>query len=142
MTMTSQGVPTTRPPHFATLLLMALAPQEVGRRIATRRKELGWTHERLAREMDVGLRTVQRWQQGQDPKTGKSWLPRLGTLMDLADVMGVERSYFVEEAATAADPVAHRLEQLEAKVALGFQAVEAAIEQLAARLPRQQRSGR
>lgn len=77
---------------------MALAPEEVGQRIRQRRIELGWTHRRLADEMGTGERTVQRWQVGRDPKSGKSWLPRLGTLMDLADRMGVERSYFVEEA--------------------------------------------
>jgi transcriptional regulator with XRE-family HTH domain len=76
---------------------MALAPEEVGARISERRRELGWTHERLAHEMHVGLRTVQRWQKGVDPKTGKSWLPRLATLMELADVMDVERSYFTEK---------------------------------------------
>jgi hypothetical protein len=46
--------------------------------------------------MKVGERTVQRWQVGRNPKNGKSWLPRLGTLMELAEVMGVERSYFVK----------------------------------------------
>lgn len=76
---------------------MALAPEEIGERITERRNELGWTHEKLAHEMGVGLRTVQRWQKGRDPKTGKSWLPRLATLMDLADVMRVERSYFTEK---------------------------------------------
>ena len=96
MTLTSQAIPTTKPPHFATLLVMALAPEEIGERISQRRGELGWTHERLAQEMGVGLRTVQRWQKGVDQNTGKSWLPRLATLMELADVMGVERSYFTE----------------------------------------------
>lgn len=115
---------------------MALAPDEIGRRIAQRRTELRWTHERLAQEMDVGLRTAQRWQKGVDPKTGKSWLPRLTTLMRLADVMGVEQSYFVEaEEEREADQVlAVRLGALEAKVADGFEAVEAAIERLTAQL--------
>jgi transcriptional regulator with XRE-family HTH domain len=75
---------------------MALAPQEIGARIAARRRELGWTHRHLADQMKVGERTVQRWQVGRNPKNGKSWLPRLGTLMELAEVMGVERSYFVK----------------------------------------------
>jgi transcriptional regulator with XRE-family HTH domain len=99
MTRRSQVVPTTERPHFATLLVMALAPEEIGERIATRRKELGWTHRQLADKMNVGSeRTVQRWQKGRDPKTGKSWLPRLMTLMELADVMEVDRSYFIENA--------------------------------------------
>lgn len=139
MTVTRQVRPTTEPPHFATLLVMALAPEEIGRRIAKRRKELGWTHERLAHEMQVGLRTVQRWQKGIDPKNGKSWLPRLATLMRLADVMGVEQSYFVEEEEEreADQEIADRLESLEEKVADGFEAIEEAIAQLAERLPRQ-----
>jgi transcriptional regulator with XRE-family HTH domain len=112
MTETRQVGPTKKPPHFATLLLMSLAPSEIGKRIADRRAELGWTHERLAREMDVGLRTVQRWQKGVDPKTGKSWLPRLGTLMDLADVMQVEHSYFVEDRHDQPDILA-RLQAIE-----------------------------
>lgn len=77
---------------------MALAPEEVGQRIRQARKAKGWTHERLAREMEVGLRTVQRWQDGD--------LPRLGTLMRLAEVLDVPQAYFVEtedEQATISD---------------------------------------
>ena len=138
MTLTSQAEPTTKPPHFATLLVMALAPEQIGARIAKRRKELGWTHEELARRMDVGLRTVQRWQKGRDPKTGESWLPRLGTLMQMADLMGVDRSYFVEEAAIQDENrhLSDRLESLEGKVADGFESLESAIEQLAEQLRR------
>jgi transcriptional regulator with XRE-family HTH domain len=78
-----------------------------------------WTHERLAAEMGVGLRTVQRWQKGRNPKDGKSWLPRLGTLIELAEVLDVPRSFFVE---SALDPVsganlAQRLEALERSLA-------------------------
>jgi len=103
MTTICQVVPTTEPPHFATLLVMALAPGEVGARIAQARARQGWTHqdladragERLGRR--VNLRTVQRWQKGVNPKTGDSWLPRLATLMELADLFGVPRSYFVDD---------------------------------------------
>lgn len=118
MTMTRQDEPTTESPHFATLLVMALDPKEIGERIASRRKELGWTHQRLADVMNVELRTVQRWQEGIDAQ-GKSLLPRLHTLMDLAEKMGVERSYFVEgQAAPDTQPgllkdVADGVEQLE-----------------------------
>ena len=38
---------------------MTLAPEEVGERIRQARLAKGWTHERLAREIGVGLRTVQ-----------------------------------------------------------------------------------
>lgn len=94
---------------------MALAPEEVGERIREARLAKGWTHERLAREIGVGLRTVQRWQKGRNHKDGKSWLPRLGTLMRLADVLEVPRSFLVEselDAASVAD-LAQRLEAVE-----------------------------
>lgn len=103
MAVTRQPVPKTKNPHFATLLLMALAPEEVGQRIEAARKAKGWTHDELRDaisaqlERRVNVRTVQRWQKGRNPKDGKSWLPRLGTLMELADVLEVPRSFFVEE---------------------------------------------
>lgn len=118
MTTTRQDTPTTKLPHFATLLVMALDPKEIGERISKRRKELGWTHQRLADVMNVELRTAQRWQEGIDAQ-GKSLLPRLHTLMDLAEKMEVERSYFVEgQAAPDTQPgllkdVADAVEQLE-----------------------------
>lgn len=81
---------------------MALDPEEVGKRIAKARHDKGWTHAELAERVGealghrVNLRTVQRWQKGINPKNGKSWLPRLATLMTLADVFEVPSSYFVE----------------------------------------------
>lgn len=111
-----QAPPKTETPHFATLLLMALAPQEVGRRITAARKAKGWTHEELARRMSVNWRTVQRWQKGVDAR-GKSTLPRLGTLMDLADLFELPRSHFVEtelpEGAAAFAEFAERLASVE-----------------------------
>lgn len=86
---------------------MALAPKDVGERIRKARKAKNWTHQHLAEEMGVGLRTVQRWQEGE--------LPRLATLMRLADTLEVPQSYFVEsedEQATIAD-----LTELVAKLA-------------------------
>lgn len=88
MAIGRHNTPTTKRLHFATLLAMALAPEEVGLRIRQARLQKGWTHEELARQMDANLRTVQRWQTGD--------LPRLTTLMRLADVLGVPSSYFVE----------------------------------------------
>jgi transcriptional regulator with XRE-family HTH domain len=67
---------------------MRLTPEEVGKRIREARLARGWTHEELARRMDANWRTVQRWQKGQ--------LPRLQTLLQLADVLGVPQGYFVE----------------------------------------------
>jgi transcriptional regulator with XRE-family HTH domain len=67
---------------------MRLAPEQVGQRIREARLARGWTHEQLARRMDVNWRTVQRWQKGN--------LPRLPKLVQLADVLGVPQGYFVE----------------------------------------------
>ena len=110
-----QILPTTETHHSETLSGVALTPEEVGERIREARLAKGWTHERLAAEVGVGLRTVQRWQKGRNPKDGKSWLPRLGTLMKLADVLEVPSSFFVEselDAASVAD-LAERLEAVE-----------------------------
>lgn len=104
MAAKSQAVPTTKTPHFATLLVMALAPEEIGRRIKEAREAKGLrTHDEFLQfvrdglnDDGIGLRTVQRWQKGCDPNTGKSWLPRLQRLMDLADLLEVPRSHFVE----------------------------------------------
>lgn len=83
---------------------MALAPEEVGRRIETARRKAGYaSHQDFADAVGerlghrVNLRTVQRWQKGRNPANGKSWLPRLPTLMELADMLEVPRSYFVED---------------------------------------------
>ena len=104
MAIESQARPTTESSQFATLLVMALAPEEVGKRIEAARKRAGYaSHQDFADAMSerlgrrVNLRTVQRWQKGRDPATGKSWLPRLDTLMEIADLLGEPRSYFVED---------------------------------------------
>jgi transcriptional regulator with XRE-family HTH domain len=69
---------------------MPLDAVEVGRHIREARLALGWTHEELARRMGVNWRSVQRWQKGQ--------LPRLETLVRLAETLGVPQSYLVESA--------------------------------------------
>lgn len=120
MAVRSQGRPTTKSAHFATLLVMALAPDEVGQRIEAARKRRGWTHdqfrdairETVTGKENVNLRTVQRWQKGVNPKDGTSWLPRLGTLMELADLLGVSRSYFVEDEVPEVEPSAIQVRQM------------------------------
>jgi transcriptional regulator with XRE-family HTH domain len=67
---------------------MPLTPESVGERIREARIAHGWTHEELARRMNVNWRTVQRWQKGNPP--------RLQTLLRLADVLGVPHGYLVE----------------------------------------------
>ena len=64
-----------------------LTPEEVGQRIRLARLERRWTHEELAHRMGANSRTVQRWQKGQ--------LPRLPTLLRLADILGVPPTQFV-----------------------------------------------
>lgn len=117
MTAGRHNPPTTETPHFATLLVMALAPEQVGARLRQAREAKGWTHEEFARQAGVNLRTVQRWQQGVD-SAGRSTLPRLATLMELADLFELPRSYFVEadDPAATMSQILERLGGLEAEV--------------------------
>jgi transcriptional regulator with XRE-family HTH domain len=82
---------------------MSLAPEEIGRRIRDARLAHGWTHEELARRAGVNWRTVQRWQKGK--------LPRLATLMQLADVLGLPHAYLIDPQNSGAT-----LEDLERRV--------------------------
>jgi transcriptional regulator with XRE-family HTH domain len=88
----------------------AVTSQEVGRRIREARLAKGWTHEELARRMGANWRTVQRWQKGS--------LPRLPTLLRLADVLEVPQSYLVarDEPAVTMGDLQRRLEELTARV--------------------------
>jgi transcriptional regulator with XRE-family HTH domain len=97
---------------------MRLTPEEVGRRIRQARLANGWTHEELARRMDANWRTVQRWQKGK--------LPRLQTLLRLADVLGVPQTYFIEPEDSLAnlDDLRARVDELTARVDALARAVE------------------
>lgn len=97
---------------------MALSNEDVSRRIREARLARGWTHEELASRMGVNWRTVQRWQTGR--------LPRVGTLMKLAQVLGVPEGFLLESRETAVtlaelrdrlDEVSRRLDRL--TIALG-----------------------
>jgi transcriptional regulator with XRE-family HTH domain len=89
---------------------MRLTPEAVGERIRAARLARGWTHEELARHMNVNWRTVQRWQKGAPP--------RLQTLLRLADVLGVPQGYFVEveDSLTTLDELRERMDDLAARV--------------------------
>ena len=89
---------------------MPLTPESIGLRIREARLAHGWTHEELARRMNVNWRTVQRWQ------TGKP--PRLQTLIRLADVLGVPQGYFVEveDSVATLNELRERLDELAARV--------------------------
>jgi transcriptional regulator with XRE-family HTH domain len=87
-----------------------LTPESVGERIREARLAHGWTHEELARRMNVNWRTVQRWQKGKPP--------RLQTLLHLADVLGVPQAYFVEvdDSVATLKELRERLDELAARV--------------------------
>jgi len=89
---------------------MRLTPDAVGERIRAARLARGWTHEELARRMNVNWRTVQRWQKGAPP--------RLQTLLRLADVLGVPQGYFVDvdDSLTTLDELRARMDDLAARV--------------------------
>ena len=89
---------------------MPLTPESVGERIREARLAHGWTHEELARRMNVNWRTVQRWQKGKPP--------RLQTLIRLADVLGVPQGYFVEvdDSLATLNELRERLDELAARV--------------------------
>jgi transcriptional regulator with XRE-family HTH domain len=83
---------------------MRLTAEEVGRRVREARLAQGWTHEELARRMDVNWRTVQRWQNGR--------LPKMQTLLHLAEVLNVPTGYLIEPDATT-DELAELRAQVE-----------------------------
>jgi transcriptional regulator with XRE-family HTH domain len=101
---------------------MPLEPEEVGRRIREARLAHGWTHEELAHRMGVNWRTAHRWQTGQ--------LPRLGTLLRLADTLGVPRSFLVdtEESAVILENLQARLDELATRLDALSQRLEAVAE--------------
>ncbi len=72
---------------------MRFTADEVGLRIREARLANGWTHEELARRMGVNWRTVQRWQKGR--------LPKMQTLLRLAEVLRVPTGYLIEPEASS-----------------------------------------
>jgi transcriptional regulator with XRE-family HTH domain len=85
-------------------------PEQVGERIRAARRAKRWTHEELARHMGVNWRTVQRWQKGQ--------LPRMSTLLRLAEVLEVPHGYFVEseDALATVTDLRERVDELTGRV--------------------------
>ena len=101
---------------------MPLDAAEVGRRIREARLAHGWTHEELARRMSVNWRSVQRWQSGQ--------LPRLETLVRLAETLGLPHGYLVEstDATATLSELRTHVEALSERV----EALALAVDELAA----------
>lgn len=79
----------TRPGRSHSVQDMALAREELGRRIADAKERSGMTLQEIGDQLDTDWRVVQRWSKGTNA-------PRAGTLNRLADVLGVERDYFQE----------------------------------------------
>lgn len=71
------------------LLVMALAPEEVGKRIRAARKAKLWTDLQFAIAANVSVSTVSRWQKGK--------LPDVRELMRIADLLGVPAARLVED---------------------------------------------
>ena len=109
-----------------------LTPETIGERIREARLAHGWTHEELARRMNVNWRTVQRWQKGKPP--------RLQTLLRLADVLGVPHGYFVDvgDSLTTLNELRERVDALAAQVDALSRAL-AALPPVQADTPRAQR---
>lgn len=90
---------------FRTLLLaVSIEPQEIGKRIKATRERQGWTQADFAREADVSLSSIQRWERGE--------LPPVRELIRLAGVLGVEADALVELEPTGDE----RLDRLEARL--------------------------
>jgi transcriptional regulator with XRE-family HTH domain len=114
--MISHDVSTQNARTFSTLLLaVSLAPREIGERIRLARERKGWTQLNFAIEAGVSPSSVQRWEAGK--------LPRVRRLMELAELLDVEVSEFIE-------PVSDRDAEMNARLAR----IEQALEELAARL--------
>jgi len=108
---------------------VALTPEDVGLRIREARIERGWTHEELARRAGVNWRTVQRWQKGK--------LPRILTLLQLEDVLGVPPGHLVE-----AESSIESLQDLRLRVDELTERVETLTRLLSSEAPRRRSSAR
>jgi DNA-binding transcriptional regulator YiaG len=90
---------TQLPRSFRTLLLgVSIEPQKIGERIAAARIRLGWTQAVFAREANVSISSVQRWERGD--------LPPVRELIRLAGVLQIEAEQLVELEPTESDQIA------------------------------------
>jgi transcriptional regulator with XRE-family HTH domain len=73
-------------------------------RIKTRRLELGYSQERLAKELGVTRQTIKQWETDPDPSNPKvfSTAPKRTRLAEVARLLGVTEEWL----ATGRDPVA------------------------------------
>jgi transcriptional regulator with XRE-family HTH domain len=91
---------------FSTLLLaVSLAPREIGERIRLARERKGWTQLNFAIEAGVSPSSVQRWEAGK--------LPRVRRLMELAELLDVEVSEFIEPVSERDEETCERLARIE-----------------------------
>lgn len=130
MATISPKVRTFRGGEYVAALMAELSRAGIAQRIATAREQAGLSQPELADLMHVHYRTIQDWE------SPKKQVTPWDSLNDIAQITGVERDWLLhgDNQPPSAESLAVRLAALEAKVANGFEAIEAAIERLAAQL--------
>lgn len=120
-----------------TLRAMPLSPEEVGARIVRAREEMTpkpWSQFDLALALSVSPSTIYRWEKGK--------LPSMTELIRLAEVLHKPVDYLTEppERQIALTDLQSLLESLEVTVARTGAATTSALEDLAARIQRVERT--
>lgn len=108
----------------------AYLERQICARIKQARKASGLTQEDMANLLNVTTRAYQNYERDRAP---------FRRLSEIARLTGVDQEWLLRgDPPPRIDPedLLSRMEALEGKVATGFEALEAAIEQLAAQLPR------
>lgn len=116
--------------EYVANLMAELNRLAIAQRVQQAREEAGLKQREVAEALQVHWRTVQNWESQANPIV--AW----DRLDELSDLLGVSKPWLIhgEETIRETNRLADRLEALEEKVADGFEAIEAAIEQLAEQL--------
>lgn len=96
--LTSQASVKWTPEHGKLLMVMALAPTDVGQRIKDARIRKGWTQLEFALEAHVSPSSVTRWESGK--------LPPLRELYRIAELLDVALDQLIEAEPTSDDQIA------------------------------------
>lgn len=127
---TPRNVRTFRGGEYVANLMAELSRVAIAARVGQARDEAGLKQTELADLLHVHWRTVQNWESQTNPIV--AW-DRLG---EIATVTGKTKEWLIHGDPPEQPDLARRLEALEERVALGFEAIEAAIEQLTGQLQR------
>lgn len=92
------------PEHGKLLMVMALAPTDVGQRIKDARIRKGWTQLEFALEAHVSPSSVTRWESGK--------LPPLRELYRIAELLDVALDQLIEAEPTNEDAIADLREEV------------------------------